>query len=80
MIEHSIVFIGLDTHKEFIEIAYIEDQRGATPTHFGRISSSKVANFVSCKVTDTIFFEAKFVTVILSIEAIFSTAISGTNS
>lgn len=43
MIEHSIVFIGLDTHKEFIEIAYIEDQRGATPIHFGRISSSKVA-------------------------------------
>ncbi|SIO96635.1 hypothetical protein VSP9026_04438 [Vibrio spartinae] len=43
MIEHSIVFIGLDTHKEFIEIAYIEEQRGTTPIHFGRISSSKVA-------------------------------------
>lgn len=35
--------IGQDTHKEFIEIAYIEDQRGTVPVHFGRISSSKVA-------------------------------------
>jgi transposase len=43
MIEHSIIFIGLDTHKEFIEVAYIEDQRGATPIHFGRISSTKIS-------------------------------------
>lgn len=43
MIEHSIIFIGLDTHKEFIEVAYIEDQRGATPIHFGRISSAKIS-------------------------------------
>jgi len=42
MTKHSILFIGLDTHKEFIEVAYIEDQRGAKPVHFGRISSAKL--------------------------------------
>ncbi|SBS35179.1 hypothetical protein MSP8886_03299 [Marinomonas spartinae] len=41
MSEHSIVFIGLDTHKELIEIAYIEARRGTKLIHFGRISSSK---------------------------------------
>lgn len=40
MIEHSIILIRLDTHKEFIEVAYIEGQRGATSIHFGRISSA----------------------------------------
>ncbi|WP_269473136.1 hypothetical protein [Pseudoalteromonas sp. A25] len=29
MTKHNILFIGLDTHKEFIEVAYIEDNRGA---------------------------------------------------
>lgn len=43
MSKHNILFIGLDTHKEFIEVAYIEDQRGAKPVHFGRISSAKTA-------------------------------------
>ena len=43
MIKHNILFIGLDTHKEFNEVAYIEDQRGAQPIHHGRIPSSKVA-------------------------------------
>ena len=42
MTKHNILFIGLDTHKEFIEVAYIEDQRGAKPVHFGRISSAKL--------------------------------------
>ncbi|NKC17652.1 MULTISPECIES: IS110 family transposase [Pseudoalteromonas] len=42
MTKHNILFIGLDTHKEFIEVAYIEDNRGAQPIHFGRIYSSKV--------------------------------------
>ncbi|MBR8842570.1 MULTISPECIES: IS110 family transposase [Pseudoalteromonas] len=42
MTKHNILFIGLDTHKEFIEVAYIEDNRGAQPIHFGRISSAKV--------------------------------------
>jgi len=43
MNKHSILFIGLDTHKEFNEIAYIEDQRGAKPIHLGRQSSSKAS-------------------------------------
>jgi transposase len=43
MTKHNILFIGLDTHKEFNEVAYIEEQRGAQPIHHGRIPSSKVA-------------------------------------
>ena len=43
MNKHSILFIGLDTHKEFNEVAYIEEHRGANPVHLGRVSSSKVA-------------------------------------
>ena len=43
MNKHSILFIGLDTHKEFNEVAYIEEHRGAQPVHLGRFSSSKVA-------------------------------------
>ena len=27
MTKHNILFIGLDTHKEFVEVAYIEDIR-----------------------------------------------------
>ncbi len=33
MNKHSMIFIGLDTHKEFHEVAYCEEQRGATPVH-----------------------------------------------
>ncbi|ATG57577.1 MULTISPECIES: IS110 family transposase [Pseudoalteromonas] len=43
MNKHSILFIGLDTHKEFNEVAYIEEHRRAQPVHLGRFSSSKVA-------------------------------------
>ncbi len=43
MSKHNILFIGLDTHKEFFEVAYIEDQRGAESVHLGRISSAKQA-------------------------------------
>ncbi|MEQ3531420.1 IS110 family transposase [Pseudoalteromonas sp. XMcav11-Q] len=43
MNKHNILFIGLDTHKEFNEVAYIEDHRGAQPVHFGRVTSSKIA-------------------------------------
>ena len=43
MSKHNIVFIGLDSQKEFNEVAYIQDQRGAKPVHLGRISSSKLA-------------------------------------
>jgi len=43
MIKHNILFIGLDTHKTFTEVAYIEDQRGAKSTHLGKILSNKAA-------------------------------------
>lgn len=43
MSNSSIVFIGLDTHKEFVEVAYVEDHRQADIVHLGRISSSKLS-------------------------------------
>ena len=43
MIKHNIFFIGLDTHKTFTEVAYIEGQRGAKSTHLGKILSNKAA-------------------------------------
>ena len=43
MNKHSIVFLGLDTHKEFHEVAYCEEQRGASSVHYGRIPTSKVS-------------------------------------
>ncbi len=42
MINSSIIFIGLDTHKEFVEVAYVEDDRNAKVTHLGRVPSSKL--------------------------------------
>jgi hypothetical protein len=39
MSKHNILFVRLDTHKVFVEVAYIEDQRGA----LGRQPTSKVA-------------------------------------
>jgi transposase len=43
MVKHNILFIGLDTHKTFTEVAYIEDQRGAKSTPLGKILSNKAA-------------------------------------
>lgn len=43
MNKHNILFIGLDTHKTFTEVAYIEDARGAKSQHLGRILSNKSA-------------------------------------
>ncbi|MFT6905956.1 MAG: transposase [Oleiphilaceae bacterium] len=43
MNKHSILFIGLDTHKTFTEVAYIEGIRGAKPIYLGRILSNKTA-------------------------------------
>ena len=36
-------FIGLDTHKEHIEVAYVQDCREDRPEHFGRIQTTKSA-------------------------------------
>jgi len=43
MSKHNIVFIGMDTHKSFIEVTYIEDVRGVKPIHLGKIPSTKQA-------------------------------------
>ena len=32
----SIIFIGFDTHKSFIQIATLKDDRGAKPENYGR--------------------------------------------
>ncbi|PSU44571.1 IS110 family transposase [Photobacterium frigidiphilum] len=39
----TIVFIGLDTHKSFIQVAVLQGHRGAKPDHLGRIKSNKSA-------------------------------------
>jgi len=41
MNNHSIIFIGLDTHKESTEVAYSLDSREHSPNHLGRISTKK---------------------------------------
>lgn len=43
MKNHSIIFIGLDTHKEFTEVAYCEDRRGTDVAHLCRVSSAKAS-------------------------------------
>lgn len=43
MTQDNIVFIGLDTHKEFTEVAYELEGRESTPIHFGRVPSTKQA-------------------------------------
>ncbi len=39
----NIIFIGLDTHKSFIQVAVLQGKRGAKPEHLGRIKSNKSA-------------------------------------
>lgn len=43
MINNSITFIGLDTHKDFFEVAHLEDNREAKPVSLGRINGTKPA-------------------------------------
>jgi transposase len=43
MNKNSILFIGLDTHKDFFEVAYYSPNHHSEVEHFGRISSSKVS-------------------------------------
>ena len=42
MNKHSIIFLGLDTHKEFHDVAYCEEQRGSSALYYGHISLSNV--------------------------------------
>jgi len=43
MNKNSILFIGLDTHKDFFEVAYFSPDHHSAVEHYGRISSAKVA-------------------------------------
>ena len=43
MINHSMIFIGLDTHKEFTEVAYSFDSRTDKPVHQGKIKTIRQA-------------------------------------
>jgi transposase len=43
MSKDSIIFIGLDTHKSFIQVAVLQEYRGANPQQLGRIKSNKSA-------------------------------------
>ncbi|WP_371189938.1 IS110 family transposase [Thalassotalea ponticola] len=41
MNKHNILFIGLDTHKEFSQVALLEDGRGVKAVNYGKIKSTK---------------------------------------
>ena len=43
MNNHSIIFIGLDTHKIFTQLAVLKDERGAKPESLGKINTNKSA-------------------------------------
>ena len=43
MIKHGIIFIGLDTHKESTDVAYIQQGRTSQPQHLGKIPTNKQA-------------------------------------
>jgi transposase len=43
MVNNSITFIGLDTHKKFLEVAFIEDNRDAKPVNLEPINGTKPA-------------------------------------
>ncbi|MEM5553710.1 IS110 family transposase [Pseudocolwellia sp. AS88] len=43
MNNNSIIFIGLDTHKTFTQLAVLKDERGAKPDSLGKINTNKAA-------------------------------------
>jgi hypothetical protein len=43
MRKNTLFFIGLDTHKEFTEVAYSEDERTSSSQHYGKIKTTKPA-------------------------------------
>jgi transposase len=43
MNDNNMIFIGLDTHKDFNEIAYCKDDRSSKPIHQGRVPNTKQA-------------------------------------
>ncbi|MFT5636947.1 MAG: hypothetical protein ACI89T_002416 [Cognaticolwellia sp.] len=51
MTKHNILFIGLDTHKTFTEVAYIEEQRGAKSIHLGKTRQATTIKIPRCNTT-----------------------------
>ena len=43
MNKDTLLFIGLDTHKEFTEVATVTDERGSSVDHYGKILTTKPA-------------------------------------
>lgn len=43
MSKDTLIFIGLDTHKESTEVAYVADDRTASCQHYGKIPTTKPA-------------------------------------
>jgi transposase len=43
MHKDTLLFIGLDTHKESTDAAYVNDERGSSVVHYGKISTTKPA-------------------------------------
>lgn len=43
MRKDTLLFIGLDTHKESTEVAYVNDERGTMASHYGKIPTTKPA-------------------------------------
>lgn len=41
MNNNSIIFIGLDTHKTFTQVAVLQDERGSKPLSLGKINTNK---------------------------------------
>lgn len=46
MVNNSITFIGLDTHKDFFEVANLEDSRDAKP-----VSKNRAPICVYCRLS-----------------------------
>jgi transposase len=43
MTKDTLLFIGLDTHKESTEVAYVDDERTSSCSHYGKIPTTKPA-------------------------------------
>ena len=43
MSKDTLLFIGLDTHKEYTEVATVDDARGSSCSHYGKIKTTKPA-------------------------------------
>ncbi len=43
MHKDTLIFIGLDTHKESTEVAYVDEDRASSGQHYGKIPATKPA-------------------------------------